>query len=328
MQDARSLLSDCLEQRRARLAALRVELELDAIVLDDRSHALWLGWPQLDCVMVDGDRPLPFSTQALLHTIQSATPMRIGVGATMSASLLLALQNACPQAQWLALGPELQRMRQVKDAVELAVLRRANQLAETGLAAISELVAEGVSELDLMHRADWAIREAGGDGFAFDPSIGAGERSPLMWAGVSTRVLKAGEVVLVDLGAMYRGYRSDLARTFIVPGGERSDVLAAISAVRETIDYVCGLIRPGVVAGDLHAAAVEALRAYRGAMPTCLGHGVGLEVHESPALCHGSDARLVAGMVLAIEPSVYLDSTAGVRWEVMVHVTEDGCERL
>lgn len=328
MHAARSLLSNCLEQRRARLAVLRVELGLDAIVLDDRQHTLWLGWPQFDGIFVDGNGPQPSSAQALVQLVRSTTPMRVGVGASMSAPLLLALQDACPRASWQVLGRELQRIRQIKDAVELAVLRRASQLAETGLSAIGEALAEGVSELELMHQADRAIRAAGGDGFAFDPSIGAGERSLLAWAGVSTQVLAAGEVVLADLGAAYRGYRSDLARTFLVPGRERRDVLAAIAAVRETIDRVCAQIRPGVVAGDLHAAAAEALHAYPGAMRTCLGHGVGLEVHEPPALCPHAQERLAAGMVLAIEPSVDLDLATGVRCEIMVHVTENGCERL
>lgn len=264
----------------------------------------------------------------MVETLRWLGPIRVGVEDTMPAAALLGFQKRLEGLYWVALGAELRHCRRVKDRVELAVLRRCSQLADAALGAVANALAPGVGGLELVYQADLAIRAGGGEGFSFDPSFGVGPHSTLVWAGVSSAPLAAGDVLVADLGALFRGYRSDLARTFIVPGKERPDVEAAIAAVRAAIDQVCKQIRPGARCSDLHAVAVEALAAYPAAMVTCLGHGVGLDVHEAPALCPNSTESLEAGMVLAIEPSVQVDQSVGVRWEVMVHVTEDGCERL
>jgi Xaa-Pro aminopeptidase len=220
-------------------------------------------------------------------------------------------------------------LRQVKDAGEIAAVRRACGAA---VEALSAVVAQG-----LVGRAEaavaWQIKEElhrlGAEGESFAAIVAAGPNGALAHAIPGPRRIGHGELVVVDMGARVDGYCSDLTRTFAT--GELDDELRRVYDV-VLAAQLAGLaaVRPGTTGRRVDAAARGVIddAGYGASFGHGTGHGVGLEVHEEPRLNRRGTARLRPGMVLTVEPGVYLEGRAGVRIEDTVLVTEDGREAL
>jgi Xaa-Pro aminopeptidase len=219
--------------------------------------------------------------------------------------------------------------RAIKDEQEIELIRQSIRIAE---AAFLDLVAE--------LRADWTeqqtaygleerIRSRGGEGRAFDTIIAGGARAALPHAGVSPRRLGESQSILVDWGAKYRGYCSDLTRVLVV--GQPSETLVEIhQVVCRAQERAIAAIRPGVKLKEIDELARRTIAesgfgAYFG---HGLGHGFGLQIHESPRLSPLATDSLQAGMIVTVEPGIYLPGDCGVRIEDDVLVTDSGCEVL
>jgi Xaa-Pro aminopeptidase len=231
----------------------------------------------------------------------------------------------------------VERLRLVKDPGEVARMERAAAIADDALASVLPLltaVGSGsdrqLSESRFAAALDHAMRQGGAEDSAFETIVASGENSAKPHARPGSRIISPGDPVVVDFGAVFDGYRSDMTRTFSV-GGSPTGTLAKVFAVVEESQRVgVGAVRSGILAGSVDQACREVIAAsgWADRFEHGTGHGVGLDIHEGPSVGPGSTAILVPGTVVTVEPGVYLPDTGGVRIEDTLVVTEDGSRSL
>jgi Xaa-Pro aminopeptidase len=226
-------------------------------------------------------------------------------------------------------GDRLGRLRIVKDAAEVAALRRACEVVEGALADVLAAGLVGRTEAEVAWDLRAAMHAHGAEDLAFDTIVAAGERGALAHAIPGERRIGAGELVVIDAGARVDGYCSDITRTVAageVGAQERAIYDVVLRAQLAGVDAA----RPGVSGSVVDAAARDLITAagYGDLFGHGTGHGVGLEIHELPRLGRTVGDTLGAGMVHTVEPGIYLEGRFGVRIEDTVLVTESGCERL
>jgi len=225
--------------------------------------------------------------------------------------------------------PELiTEMRKIKSKREISWLREAAELAVKGMARAAEFIEKGRSELEIAAEAEYAMRRSGSEGTPFTTIVASGKNSWLPHATVTRRRLRRGELIIVDLGAIYKGYASDMARTFSLAPTRKQ--LKLLDVVKRAQEAAIKCIRDGVKAASVDKAAREVIRraGYEKFYSHEIGHGVGLEMHEAPSLAPGFEDILRMGMVLTVEPGVYVPGLGGARWEDIVLVTAKGHEIL
>ena len=241
-----------------------------------------------------------------------------------------AVESAVPRARWHALDADAAALRQVKDGAELAATRAAAAIAREAMAAGLAAVRPGASEADV-EAACQAVLQAHRTSSPFPVMVASGPRSADPHSPTSGRLLAAGEVCWIDLGARVGGYCADITRTAVV-GGEPEDaeLRRALAVVAAAQAAAIAAVRPGATAGAIDAAARGAIAsAGLGAYFTHrTGHGLGLSEHEPPYIVDGSAEPLQAGMVFTVEPGVYLPGRGGVRIEDDVLVGPGGAEVL
>ncbi len=220
-------------------------------------------------------------------------------------------------------------LRMVKDREEIARLRRACAIAADALEELIDRLRPGMTEQDAAVWLEGRMREMGAEGAAFPFIVASGPRGSLPHAGASARVLQAGDMVTLDVGCRYLGYHSDITRT-VGLGTPAAELRQIYEVVRQAQAAGIAAVRPGVLARDVDRAAREVIAAagYGERFGHGTGHGVGLEIHEWPQVSTRSDDTLAVGMVLTVEPGIYLPGLGGVRIEDTVLVTADGAEVL
>lgn len=227
------------------------------------------------------------------------------------------------------LSPVITGMRAQKGADELDRLQRAADMLSPAMEAALAAIRPGITERQLAAVLERAMLEAGAQGFAFDTHVLFGEKSALPHGFAGDRVLARGEVVLLDFGALYEGYRSDITRTLCL--GDWSPEMARVyDTVLAAHDAAIAAVRPGVSLGEVDAAARKVIEdaGYGPYFIHRTGHGLGLEIHEEPYVVGGNVSPLVVGHVCTIEPGIYLPGVGGVRIEDDIVVTEGGCRLL
>ena len=219
--------------------------------------------------------------------------------------------------------------RMVKDAEEVARLRRACAIAADALEEAIDRLRPGMKERDAALWLEMRMREMGAEGPAFPFIVASGPRGSLPHATAGDRVLAQGDMVTLDVGCRYFGYHSDITRTVAV-GTPHAELERVYGLVLQAQEAGIAAVRAGVSARDVDAAArrVIADAGYGDRFGHGTGHGVGLEIHEWPRVSSRSDDILAAGMVLTVEPGIYLPGVGGVRIEDTVLVTEAGAEVL
>jgi Xaa-Pro aminopeptidase len=231
--------------------------------------------------------------------------------------------------RWVTDNSAVERLRAVKYPSELATIRDAAVLISDVFTKVLPKIRPGLTELELAALIEYEIKLAGGSGPSFETIAAAGPRSAWAHAKPSSKPLDKNELVVLDQGAILRGYCSDLTRTVHV--GRASDrVKGLYDAVLEAQAAAKAAIRPGVTAGSVDEAARRALKK-RGLdkyFTHSTGHGLGLEVHEMPRLGRGEETVLQEGMVLTVEPGVYLEREGGIRIEDDIVVTATGAVNL
>ena len=229
----------------------------------------------------------------------------------------------------VAAGGLVERLRRRKDDGELRAIAEAARLADQVYEWIFDRGVVGRTEREIMLDAHQRMRELGADDPSFPAIVAAGENSALPHHSSSEREVGAGELLLIDMGAIVDGYCSDCTRT--VATGEIDDEAREVyELVRSAQATALEAIRAGMQARDADSAARDPIAAagHGEHFGHGLGHGVGLEVHEAPRLSQRSDQTLEVGDVVTVEPGIYLPGRFGVRIEDLVTVTEDGCRNL
>jgi len=235
-----------------------------------------------------------------------------------------------PSGTRLKDAPSLvERFRMAKDENELGLLRNAVELGAEIFERGLQVLRPGIKEVEVAAEMEVAARRAGADGMSFDTIIAAGPRSAFPHGRASTQPIPAGGFVVCDFGVILSGYCSDQTRTVWV-GSVPQDAQRTYEAVRAAQQAAIEAVRPGIAVGEIDAAARKVLKkSGLGRYFThSTGHGVGLEIHESPRVAKGEREILQPGMVIPIEPGVYFPGKWGVRIEDMVVVTAGGCEVL
>ena len=221
----------------------------------------------------------------------------------------------------------IEKYRAVKDAQELELLRRSQALNEKVFQAVYQTIEPGMTEREIALALELTMREMGASGPSFETIVAFGTNAAKPHAVPTDRVLEPGELVLIDMGLILNGYCSDMTRTFVA-GKPDQRFIERHRIVRQAMLAGIGAIRAGVTGVEVDRAARQVLSeaGYGDAFGHGLGHGVGIAVHEDPRLSPRGTNKLEAGMVVTVEPGLYLADWGGIRLENMVIVTEEGAE--
>lgn len=227
------------------------------------------------------------------------------------------------------ISDNISAIRTIKDETEIACMRKASDIAFQALTSVRELIRPGVSERDIALELEFRMGRCGAEQIAFPTIVASGVNSALPHAKPGLRRIEQGDFVMIDYGAVYQGYCSD--ETWTVAIGKVQDKQKDLYAVvKEAHDRALEAIRPGVSCREIDRVARSFVEnnALGNYFSHGTGHGVGLDVHEAPRISTNSEHILQEGMVVTIEPGVYIPNLWGIRIEDMVLVKEDGCEIL
>jgi len=347
----------------SRLDQLRVELaeaELDGLVVTDLANVRYLtgftgsagvlAITEADALLTTDGR---YRTQSAQQVAESGAAVEITIGGVAAqgdaAQALLAgagrvgleadhvswsgsrrWTELLPKSEVVATSGLVERLREVKDSGEIARMARAATIADEALGEVLELLGSGISEEGFALALDTAMRRGGAEGNAFETIVASGPNSAKPHHRPSGRVIGPGEPVVVDFGATFDGYRSDMTRTFSVGGEPTGELARVFEVVRRSQAEGVAKVGPGVEAKSVDDVCRQVIvdAGWGDAFEHGTGHGVGLDIHEAPNVGPLGTAILAAGVVVTVEPGVYLPGVGGVRIEDTLVVTEDGSRPL
>ncbi len=232
-------------------------------------------------------------------------------------------------AELIATDGVVEQLRRVKDEGELDRMREAARVADEALANVRPLLQSGISERDFAIALDFEIRKLGASGNSFETIVAAGPNGAKPHARPSSRIIEAGELVVLDFGAIVDGYCSDMTRT-VCAGTPSPELQKMVDVVAESQRAGVAAVKAGAVASEVDKVCRDVIAAagWAEAFMHSTGHGVGLDIHEAPWVSATSTDTLAPGHVVTVEPGVYLEGLGGVRIEDTVVVTDDGCYPL
>lgn len=358
---------DLFQQRIAKLAQSIKNASCDAFLVEDPINLLYLTGQNLSAgkllvclsgsvLAVDGryfemcksQCPIPVilsdPAQGLLQLIKffEGNPLhRIGVcGSLITYQRYLDLKSEISeinkeqsgQIELKPLQDLLAQIRMIKGPEEIQKLRDAANLGSAGFDFVCSVLKEGISEEEVASELEIFWKRKGSQKTAFDPIIAFGPNSSMPHYRAGKDRLKKGQNILIDIGVTFQHYHSDMTRV-VYYGDPDPSILEIHRIVMEAQLAAFKLCKPGTSIGDLDGAArgIIASKGYGDNFTHSLGHGVGLEIHEAPTLRNKSPFKempLKAGMVITIEPGIYLPGIGGIRLEDTVVITEKGYENL
>lgn len=223
----------------------------------------------------------------------------------------------------------VEKIRAVKDEQEIATIRQACAIADAAFSHILGFLKPGISERDVALELEFFMRRQGAKSSSFDIIVASGTRSSLPHGVASDKILQQGDFVKLDFGALYDGYCSDITRTVVLgePNEQQKQIYnIVLEAQLRALDH----LKPGMSGKEADALARDLIRekGYGDQFGHSLGHGLGLYIHEEPRLSALSDDRLEPGMVVTVEPGIYIPGFGGVRIEDDVVITESGIDIL
>ncbi|PEL13998.1 Xaa-Pro peptidase family protein [Bacillus sp. AFS017336] len=239
------------------------------------------------------------------------------------------LQQIIGEVEFASLDPILSEMRLVKDAGEIEILREAAAFADYGVQVGIEALKEGITELEVLGKIEFELKKKGIKDMSFPPIVLFGKNASNPHGASGENKLKKGDIALFDLGVKYKGYCSDITRTVIF-GNTNSKLDKIYNTVLQANLAGVDASQPGTRIGDVDLAGRHVIQAagYGDFFPHRIGHGLGIDIHEAPSMNDANEGILKSGMVITIEPGIYLNGLGGVRIEDDVVITENGCEVL
>lgn len=223
----------------------------------------------------------------------------------------------------------ISELRKVKDDEELATMRKAGDITVAGMKAAFETIRPGVTEIEVAAEIEYAMRKNKGYGTAFETIVASGKRSAYPHGGCADRPINKEDLVVVDIGATYEYYRSDMTRTFAA-GSSTQKQEKLYEIVRNAQEKACYAIKARAKGKDIDQVARKIIEdaGHGENFNHGLGHGVGLEIHEQPTLSSISKDKLVEGNVVTDEPGIYFPGWGGIRIEDTVHVKKRTSEKF
>lgn len=219
-------------------------------------------------------------------------------------------------------------LRTIKTPEEIQKIRESQKITDDAFSYILGRIAPGRTEREIALEIEFFMRRQGAEGVAFDLIVVSGANGSMCHGVPSSKVIEKGDFITMDTGALLHGYHSDMTRTVAVGevSEEQRHVYELVLKAQEAALKTAG---PGIPCGDVDKAARDLIEAeYKGAFEHSTGHGVGVEIHEWPRFQKGNIQKAEPGMVVTVEPGIYLPGKFGVRIEDMIAITESGIENL
>lgn len=227
----------------------------------------------------------------------------------------------------ISISNSVDKIREVKSEEEIAIIKEAAAIVDETYDYILAVAKAGMTERELKVKLESKMLELGADGPSFDTIVASGKRGALPHGVASDKKIEHGDMITVDFGAYYKGYCSDITRTFAI--GEPDPKLKEVyEIVLESQMKTINEIKAGMTGQQADAIARDYLesKGYGKEFGHSLGHGIGLEIHEGPMLAKTSDSTLQVNQCVTVEPGVYIEDLGGIRIEDDILITENGCE--
>ncbi len=280
-----------------------------------------------DCQVIIADREL---TSELPRLPVFSKKIRVGVEAAfVSLKLHEQLKELLPKADFKPTENLIESLTVAKDSEEIRKIRKAVRIADQAFSETLKYVKPGIKEKDIALELEYSMRSHGADAGAFDFIVASGQRSSMPHGRASNKKLRKGDFVTLDFGAVYQGYASDVTRT-VVLGRATARQKKIYGIVLTAQKKACKAARPGLACSRLDGVAREIIMkdGYGDNFGHGLGHGIGMIVHDRPTLNPRSTDILREGMVVTIEPGIYIPNWGGVRIEDDVLITASGGQIL
>ncbi|MBI5975311.1 aminopeptidase P family protein [Staphylococcus canis] len=264
----------------------------------------------------------------LIRLIQDESLNNIGFeGHLVSYDSFLKLNNG--RHDLISIGSEIEKIRRVKDENEIAIIQKAADIVDKAYEYILTVVKPGMIEKEVKAYLESKMLHLGADDTSFDTIVASGYRGALPHGVASDKVIESGDMITLDFGAYYKGYTSDITRTFAV-GQPDSKMIEIYNIVLKAEEEALKQIKPGMTGKEIDKIArdIIANEGYGDYFGHSLGHGIGLDVHEEPALSPKSDDQLEINHCVTLEPGIYIEGLGGVRIEDDVLITENGGQRF
>jgi Xaa-Pro aminopeptidase len=238
-------------------------------------------------------------------------------------------RKGSPHVEWVSTSDLVEELRMTKDAEELKLIEEAVRIADEAMEHVMGWIHPGLTEQEVAWELEVYMRTHGAEALSFTTIVASGPNSAMPHATTTERVIGRGEPIVIDMGARYEGYCSDMTRSFCL-GQASEEYLKVWNTVLEAQVAAESGIEPGMCGVEADAIARDLVyeAGYEGKFGHGLGHGVGLAIHEGPRVSHSSEDILQEGAVVTVEPGVYIPGWGGVRTEDMVVITADGCRIL
>ncbi|TCJ03282.1 M24 family metallopeptidase [Cytobacillus praedii] len=233
------------------------------------------------------------------------------------------------QSELVPVSGEIEKLRLIKTDSEIKILKVAADIADAAFKHMVEYIRPGLTEMEVSNELEFFMRKAGATSSSFDTIVASGYRGALPHGVASDKIIEKGEMITLDYGAYYKGYVSDITRTLAV--GEPDDKLKEIyDIVLQAQMRGMDGIKPGMSGKEADALTRDYIteKGYGEYFGHSTGHGIGLEVHEGPSLASKSEIILEPGMVVTVEPGIYIPGLGGVRIEDDTLITSDHNETL
>ena len=229
--------------------------------------------------------------------------------------------------KYVSIGNAIEKIREIKSPEEIAKIKYAAKIVDDTYNYILNIAKVGMTERELKALLESKMLELGADGPSFDTIVASGYRGALPHGVASDKVIEKGDMITLDFGAYYRGYCSDITRTFAI--GEPDKKLKEIyNIVLQSQIKAIEEIKPGMTTKEVDALSRDYIKAhgYGNEFGHSLGHGIGLDIHEGPVLSKNTNDTFQVNNCVTIEPGIYVDGLGGVRIEDDILITENGCE--
>lgn len=265
--------------------------------------------------------------EAVAGLVQKHQVRKLGIENILTYRMYLSLQEQMPDIDFSFC--ETDQLRQIKGQAEIEKIMEACRISDEGFRKIIPLIQAGKTEAELRTALECAMLEAGSEGKSFDTIVASGWRSAYPHGTATDKLIENGDLITFDFGAIYQGYHSDITRTVTV--GHITDRQRFLyDSVLDCVLYIEQIMKAGIKACDIDQEARSFLKKKEldSYFTHALGHGVGLEIHETPVLAPRDKTILMPGMVETIEPGVYIPGTGGVRIEDTVAIQKEGISIL
>ncbi|MCD6373024.1 MAG: aminopeptidase P family protein [Thermococcus sp.] len=265
----------------------------------------------------------------LYERLSSFGMKKVGIEGKTSFSSVQTFREKVGIERFELLDEVIKELRIIKTPEEIEIIEAACKIADMAMMAALEEISEGKREREIAAKMEYVMKMNGAEKPAFDTIIASGWRSALPHGVASDKRIEKGDLVVIDEGALYHRYHSDTTRTIVLgtPTEKQKDMYQAVlEAQMKGVEAA----RPGITAKELDTIVREVINeyGYGDKFIHSTGHGLGLEIHEWPRVSQFDETELKPGMVITIEPGVYIPKLGGVRIEDTILITENGARRL